>query len=65
MPHAFADNEWLGDFIGKIRNATGINPLVAAQVIRELRFVKSPAEVAALRSNAQMTAVAPSSHAAR
>jgi Xaa-Pro aminopeptidase len=30
----------------------------AAQVIRELRFVKSPAEIVALRSNAQMTAVA-------
>ena len=34
LPHAFADNEWLGQFIDKIRNAPDTNPLAAAKVIQ-------------------------------
>jgi hypothetical protein len=33
LPHCFGDNEWLGDFIGKIRNAPNTNPLDAAKVV--------------------------------
>jgi wobble nucleotide-excising tRNase len=33
VPYAFADNEWLGDFIAKIRNADATSPLDAAKVI--------------------------------
>jgi wobble nucleotide-excising tRNase len=35
LPHSFGDNEWLGDFIGKIRNATDTDPLAAAKCILE------------------------------
>jgi wobble nucleotide-excising tRNase len=33
LPRSFADNEWLGDFIGKIRDAQPADPLAAAQTI--------------------------------
>ncbi len=33
LPHCFADTEWLGDFIGKIRNAPAGDPLEAAKPI--------------------------------
>jgi wobble nucleotide-excising tRNase len=33
LPRSFADNEWLGQFIDKIRNAPSTDPLAAAQVI--------------------------------
>ena len=35
LPHSFADNEWLGDFIAKIRAAAATDPLAAAQCINE------------------------------
>ncbi|PAW79247.1 MAG: hypothetical protein B9S32_04650 [Verrucomicrobia bacterium Tous-C9LFEB] len=35
LPHSFADNEWLGDFISKIRNAQDTDPLAAAKGILE------------------------------
>jgi len=33
LPQSFADNEWLGDFIGKIRNVADTDPLAAAKGI--------------------------------
>lgn len=33
LPHAFADNEWLGQFIDKIRNAPDTDPIAAAKVV--------------------------------
>jgi wobble nucleotide-excising tRNase len=33
LPHCFGDNEWLGDFIGKIRAAANTDPLDAAKVV--------------------------------
>lgn len=33
LPHSFKDNEWLGNFIDKIRNATATEPAFDAQVI--------------------------------
>jgi wobble nucleotide-excising tRNase len=33
LPRSFADNEWLGDFIGTIRDAQPADPLAAAQTI--------------------------------
>lgn len=33
LPHSFADNEWLGDFIAKIRNAPDTDPAAAAKCI--------------------------------
>lgn len=33
LPHSFGDNEWLGDFIAKIRNAPDTDPLAAAKCI--------------------------------
>lgn len=33
LPHSFADNEWLGDFIAKIRNAANTDPPAAAKCI--------------------------------
>lgn len=33
LPRSFADNEWLGQFIDKIRSAPTTDPLAAAQVI--------------------------------
>jgi wobble nucleotide-excising tRNase len=35
LPHSFADNEWLGQFIEKIRNAPDTDPLAAAKCILE------------------------------
>jgi wobble nucleotide-excising tRNase len=35
LPHSFADNEWLGDFIAKIRNAPDTDPAAAAKCIVE------------------------------
>jgi wobble nucleotide-excising tRNase len=34
LPRCFADNEWLGEFIGKIRDAQPGDPLAAAQAVR-------------------------------
>jgi wobble nucleotide-excising tRNase len=33
LPQSFHDNEWLGDFIGKIRNAPDTDPMAAAKAI--------------------------------
>ncbi len=33
LPHAFTDNEWLGQFIDKIRNAPDTDPIAAAKVV--------------------------------
>ncbi len=33
LPHCFGDDEWLGDFIRKIRNAADTDPLDAAKVV--------------------------------
>src|SRR5690606_9391311 len=33
LPRSFADNEWLGDFIAKIRSAPPTDPLAAAQSV--------------------------------
>jgi wobble nucleotide-excising tRNase len=33
LPHCFGDNEWLGEFIGKIRNASDTDPLDSAKVV--------------------------------
>jgi len=35
LPHSFPSNEWLGEFIGKIRNASDTDPLAAAKCILE------------------------------
>lgn len=40
LPHAFAEKEWLGDFISKIRDATTTDPLVAAQgILKEIEDI--------------------------
>jgi wobble nucleotide-excising tRNase len=33
LPHSFASNQWLGDFIGKIRNTPDTDPVAAAKCI--------------------------------